>query len=320
VAAGRRSRTATVLVYRPGAAESFARLIRAPRDRVSIYTATRPDEAASLIAEADVVWAWRLPPMLYAKADRLAWLEAMGAGVDWALVPELPARVTVTRAAGVFGPWMAEYTLAWCLSVTQRMAAYREAQHARHWRDELLPDGLRGKTLVIVGLGEIGRTIAGMARGLGMRVIGVNRSGRRAPGVSQVYRPSRLTRALPEGDFVVLVTPLTAETRGLIGPRQLGAMKASAWLINVGRGALVDEPALVSALTERRIAGAVLDVFTTEPLPPSHSLWALDNVVVTPHIAGPDVPEELATVFNANLARYLAGRALRHVVDRRRGY
>src|SRR5262249_42588530 len=200
------------------------------------------------------------------------------------------------------------------------MADYWEAQHARHWRDELLPDRLRGKTLVIVGLGEIGRTIAGVARGLGMRVIGVNRSGRRVAGASQVYPPSRLTSALAEGGFVGLVIPLTPTPRGLISPRELGAMKASAWLINIGGGELVDEPALMSALTERRIAGAVLDVFATEPLPPAHPLWTLDNVVVTPHISGPDVPEELAAVFNANLSRYLAGRPLGHVVDRRRGY
>src|SRR5262249_1816814 len=159
MAAGRR--TATILVYRPRDAETFASLIRAPRGRVIVHTASRPDEAAPLVAEADGVGAWRPPPTLYAKADRLAWLEAMGAGVDWALVPELPARVTVTRAAGVFGPWMAEYTLAWCLRVTQRMAEYREAQHARHWRDELLPDRLRRKTLVIVRLGQLGGTVAG---------------------------------------------------------------------------------------------------------------------------------------------------------------
>src|SRR5881628_1449051 len=159
-----------------------------------------------------------------------------------------------------------------------------------------MPDRLRGKTMVIVGLGEIGRTIARTARSLGVRVVGVSRSGRRAPGVSRVYRPSHLGRALAEGDFVVLVTPLTAETRGLIGERELGAMKSSAWVVNIGRGALVDETALVKSLDAKRIAGAVLDVFAAEPLPPSHPLWTFDNVIVTPHIAGPDIPEELATV------------------------
>jgi glyoxylate/hydroxypyruvate reductase A len=312
--------SATVLVYRPTDADTFAALVRAPRDRAKIHAAGSLDEAAKVIGEADVVWAWKFPPALYAKAPRLAWLETMGAGVDWALVPELPPRVTVTRAAGIFGPWMAEYTLAWCLRVTQRMAEYQEAQRAHRWRAELLPDRLAGKTMVIVGLGEIGRTIAHAARGLGMRIVGVSRSGRRAPGASRVYRTPHLARALGEGDFVVLVTPLTASTRGLIGQRELAAMKPSAWFVNIGRGPLVDESALVTALTEKRLAGAVLDVFATEPLPPAHLLWTLDNVVVTPHIAGPDVPKELPAAFNANLARYLARRQIRHVVDRRRGY
>jgi len=204
--------------------------------------------------------------------------------------------------------------------VTQRMAFYRDAQRGREWRGDVMPDRLSGTTMVIVGLGEIGRTIAGAARRLGLRVVGVSRSGRRTPGVSRVYRPSHLHRALAEGDFVVLVTPLTAETRGLVGERELAAMKSSAWLVNIGRGPLVDEAALVNALGARRIGGAVLDVFAVEPLPPVHPLWTFDNVIVTPHIAGPDVPEELAAAFNANLARYIAGRPLRHVVDRRRGY
>ena len=313
-------RTATVLVYRQSEADAFAAHIRAPRDRVKIHVAASPDDAAKVVGEADVVWGWKFPPALYAKAPRLAWLETMGAGVDWALVTELPSRVTVTRAAGIFGPWMAEYTLGWCLRATQHMAEYREAQRARHWRADLMPDRLAGKTMVIVGLGEIGRTIARAARSLSMKIIGVSRSGRGAPGVSRVHRAAQLTRALAEGDFVVLIMPLTAATRGIIGERELAAMKSSAWLVNIGRGPLVDEAALVRALTQKQIAGAVLDVFATEPLPPGHPLWALDNVVVTPHIAGPDVPEELPAAFNANLARYLAGRPLRHVVDRRRGY
>ena len=303
-------RHTSVLVYRPTDADVFAARVRAPRGRVTLHTAATADEAKAVIGEIDVVWAWKFPTLLYENAARLAWLETMGAGVDWALAPELPARVTVTRAAGVFGPWMAEYTLGWCLRATQHMAEYREAQRARHWRADLMPDRLAGKTMVIVGLGEIGRTIARAARSLGMKII----------GVSRVYRPSHLHRALAEGNFVVLVTPLTAETRGLIGERELAAMKSSAWLVNIGRGPLVDEAALVNALGARRIGGAVLDVFAVEPLPPVHPLWTFDNVVVTPHIAGPDVPEELAAAFNANLARYIAGRPLRHVVDRRRGY
>jgi phosphoglycerate dehydrogenase-like enzyme len=171
-----------------------------------------------------------------------------------------------------------------------------------------------------VGLGDIGRTIARRALALGVRVVGVSRSGRRVPGIARVYRAAALPRALAEGDVVVLVLPLTPHTRGLVDARTLAVMKPDAWLVNIGRGALVDEDALLAALRERRIGGAILDVFATEPLPAGHALWALDNVVVTPHISGPDLPGALASVFNDNLVRFLAGRPLRHVVDRRRGY
>jgi phosphoglycerate dehydrogenase-like enzyme len=129
-----------------------------------------------------------------------------------------------------------------------------------------------------------------------------------------------LQRVLGEAYWVVVVVPLTSETHGLVGEAELAAMRASAWLINVARGAVVDETALVAAIRARRIGGAVLDVFATEPLPPDHPLWNLDNVVVTPHISGPSTPEEIAPVFGENLRRFLAGRPLQHLVDRRRGY
>jgi phosphoglycerate dehydrogenase-like enzyme len=129
-----------------------------------------------------------------------------------------------------------------------------------------------------------------------------------------------LTEALGQGDFVVVVLPLTDETRGVIGASELAAMRPGAWLFNIGRGAVVAERALVEALRTRRIGGAVLDVFAEEPLPAGHPLWSLENAVVTPHISGPSTPAEMAPVFNDNLARWLSGRPLRHVVDRRRGY
>jgi glyoxylate/hydroxypyruvate reductase A len=273
-----------------------------------------------VIVDVEVAYVWKLPPMLYGKAPKLRWLQAIGAGVDWALVPELPSRVVVTRAPGIFGPWMSEYVLGWCSWVTQRMETYRAAQRQRRWLDDVLPGRLRGKTLTLVGVGDIGREIARVARAVGMHVIGVSRSGERVPAVERVYRPGYLARALAAADFVVVVVPLTKKTRGLIGERALAAMRPGAWLLNIGRGAVVDEAALVQALQTHRIAGAVLDVFPTEPLPADHPLWGLDNVVITPHVAGPSTAEEIAPVFNDNLARWLRGRPLQHVVDRARGY
>jgi glyoxylate/hydroxypyruvate reductase A len=315
-----RRQPARVLVYHPAEAKDYAALIRAPRGRITIDVCGTPDEAAAVVADTDVIYAWKFPPALYPRAARLRWMHAMGAGVDWVLVPEFPEHVTVTRVPGVFGPWMREYVLARCFAVTQRLDAYRGFQKAGSWREDVIPERLVAKTMVIVGLGDIGRTIVAGARAVGMRVIGVSRSGRRVYEANRVYPLSGLTDALRQGDFVVLVLPLTEETRGLIGASALAAMKPTAWLFNIGRGAVVAEGALVEALRTRQIAGAVLDVFAQEPLPPSHPLWSLENVMVTPHISGPSTPSEMAPVFNDNLARWLSGRPLRHVVDRRRGY
>ncbi|MBI1735427.1 MAG: D-2-hydroxyacid dehydrogenase [Candidatus Rokubacteria bacterium] len=315
-----RIRALTVLVYHADEAGRYAALVRAPRGRVTVHVAAKPEDAAAVIRDVDVLYAWKFPPPLYRDAPRLRWLQAMAAGVEWALVPELPSRVTVTRAPGIFGPWMAEYALGWMLWVSQRMAQYREAQRERRWIGTVMPDRLRGKTLAVVGLGDIGRAIARAASALGMRVVGVSRSGRAVPGIDRVWRLGGLARALGAADVVVLAVPLTRDTRGLVDARALGAMRESAWLVNVARGPIVVEDALVRALAERRIGGAVLDVFDEEPLPASHPLWDLPNAVVTPHISGPSTPDEIAPVFNDNLSRFLAGRPLRHVVDRRRGY
>jgi phosphoglycerate dehydrogenase-like enzyme len=215
---------------------------------------------------------------------------------------------------------MAEYVIGWCSWVTQRVETYREAQRQRRWLDHVLPDRLLGKTLAIVGLGDIGRDVARAARAFGMRVLGVSRRGRLVREAERVYPVSQTARALRQADFVVVLLPLTPETHGIIGADAFAAMKPTAWLVNIARGAVVNEAALLEALEQRRIAGAILDVFATEPLPPHHPLWRMDNVVITPHIAGPSTPEEIAPVFNDNLARYLAGRPLRHVVDRKQGY
>jgi glyoxylate/hydroxypyruvate reductase A len=310
----------SILVYHPDEADRYAALVHAPRGRVALHVCARPDEAAPVAAEVSVIYGWKVPPAIYEKAAKLQWLQAMGAGVEWVLIPELPPHVVVTRAPGIFGPWMAEYVLGWCAFVTQRMETYRAAQRERRWIDAVLPARLRGTTMVVVGLGDIGRTIARTARAVGMRVVGVSRQGTPVSGVDRVSRVRDIRRALALADWVVLTVPLTPATRALIGADELAAMKPTAWLLNIARGAVVDEAAMIDALRRRAIAGAVLDVFATEPLPDDHPLWGLDNAVITPHISGPSTPEEIAPIFADNLARFLAGRPLRHVVDRRRGY
>ncbi|MFQ5897558.1 MAG: D-2-hydroxyacid dehydrogenase [Candidatus Methylomirabilia bacterium] len=309
----------SVLLYHPDEAEAYARLVKAPRGTITLHACATPEDAAGVIGEAEILYAWNFPPELLPAARRLQWIQAMGAGVEKFVVPELSDSVLITRAPGVFGPWMAEYTLAWCGWVTQRIERIRENQRQQRWVP-LPPDRLRGKTLAVLGFGDIGREVARLARAFGMRVTAVSRSGRRPPWVEAAYRPSGLVRALGRCDFAVSVLPLTPETRGLIGERELRAMKPTAWIVNVGRGPVIQEPALLRALEERWIAGAILDVFDTEPLPLDHPFWKRGDVVITPHIAGPSLPEEIAPIFNDNLSRYLSGKRLRHLVDPARGY
>jgi phosphoglycerate dehydrogenase-like enzyme len=313
--------TRGILVYYPdaGEARAYADLIRLPSRAFRVDVASTPEQAAGPGALAEIFYCWGPPPPLLAAARRLRWVQCMGAGVERLLVPELPPGVRITRAAGIFGPWMAEYTLAWCLWTTQKMEGFRASQRQRRWAP-VDPVPLRGQTLCVVGLGDIGRSIAKAARALGMRVIGVTRSGRGSRDALRVYRTAALRAALARADFVVLTLPLSDQTRGLLGAAELAAMKPTAWLLNLARGPIVDEAALLAALRARRIGGAVLDVFDTEPLPAEHPLWGFDNVVVTPHISGPSTPREIGPIFNDNLRRYAANRPLRHLVDRARQY
>ena len=311
----------SILVYHPdaGEAEAYARLIKQPRPLFDVHACATPAAAELYVAHAEILYGWDFPRELLREATRLRWVQNMGAGVERFLVPELPKRVALTRVAGVFGPWMAEYVLGWCLWFTQRTELFRAQQRERRWR-QADPLRLFGGTLCVVGLGDIGRTIARSARAFGMRVLGVTQSGRKVAEAARVYRVRDLKTALAAADFVVLTVPLTETTRGLIGATELAAMKPSAWLVNVARGAIVDEAALLESLWGNRLGGAVLDVFAEEPLPSGHPLWEFENVVITPHISGPSTPGEIAPLFNDNLRRYLARRPLRFLVDRKRGY
>lgn len=311
----------SILVYHPepGEAERYARDIKQPKAVFSVAACATPAEAERHVADAEIFYSWSFPRDLLPRAKQLRWVQNMGAGVERLMIPELSPRVRVTRTAGIFGPWMAEYVLGWCLWHTQRTELFRSQQRERRWRPV---DPLRvcGATLSVVGLGDIGRTIARSARALGMRVSGVSRSGKKVPEVEKVYRARDIRHALPLADFVVLTVPLTPTTRHMIGAPELAAMKPSAWLINIARGPVVDGAALLDALAAKRIGGAILDVFDEEPLPTAHPLWNFENVVITPHISGPSTPGELAPIFNDNLRRYLSGRPLRFQVNRRRGY
>ena len=233
----------------------------------------------------------------------------------------MPAQVTLTCARGTHRVQMSEHILAALFLCSKDLAAIVLDQAERRWRRRVNPT-LAGATLGILGLGAIGAEVARLASLLGMRVIGTKREPAAVPGVERVYPPADTPRVLAESDFVLLLLPATAETRGLMDKTALAAMKPGAFLLNFGRGDLVVDADLVAAVRERRIAGAVLDVFPTEPLPAEHAFWTTPGIVVLPHVGGlhPHRDALVAELWRENLARYLAGRPLLQVVDRARGY
>jgi phosphoglycerate dehydrogenase-like enzyme len=277
-----------------------------------------------------VLFAWGIARRHVHKADALRWLHTPLAGVDRVLNPELvgsPVRITSSR--GVNSVAVAEHALGLILSMTRGIAESVRAQGESRWTQQDLYGRkpplveLRGKVLGILGLGDIGRELALRARALEMKVWGLVRTPRPKPDyVDRLLATGKEDALIRESDVLVLALPLTSDTRGIIGERRLKRMKHSAYLINIGRGELVQESALVRALREGWIAGAGLDVYATEPLPPSSPLWRLPQVVMTPHIAGthPRYMGLAADLFLQNLKRYLADKALVNEVDKQAGY
>jgi phosphoglycerate dehydrogenase-like enzyme len=209
-------------------------------------------------------------------------------------------------------------------SCSPRRAGLFRLQEAKKW-ERITPSGLRGKTAGIVGLGHIGREIARLSKAFGMRVVATRRGAKHVGTmryVDAVYPAARLPELLAESDFVVLSLPYTPETEKIIGEKELGMMKPSAFLINIARGGVVDEEALIRALEEKRIAGAGLDVFSIEPLPADSRLWGMKNVIVSPHMSGnmDDYIERATDLFVRNLGRYLEGKRMLTVVDKKKGY
>ncbi len=281
------------------------------------------DEISRLRDEVEILAGWPVPDLLVS-APNLRWYQQWSAGADWLTRrPEAAERpFLVTSASGVHPVQIAEHTFAMMLAFGRKLHEAVRHQAAREWKappGESLSE-LYEKTLLMVGLGAIGERIAVVGHALGMRVLGMRRRQGNAPaGVDAIYPPDRLLEILPECDFVVLAPPLTRETRGMIGERELRAMKQSAFLVNMGRGKLIDEAALIRALQEGWIAGAGLDVFETEPLPQDSPLWDIPNVIMTAHYAGasPRYYERAMPIFLDNLRRYRDGEELRNLVDKR---
>jgi len=262
----------------------------------------------------------------FRRARNLRWIQATGAGVDGLLFPELvESDVIITNASGVHPIPIAEHTFALILAITRGLIKSFEGKNRKEWlHNEVFIDEIYGKTVGIIGYGRIGQGIARLAKGFGMRVIGLKRD----PGKKVEVEPDvllgkdSLDTLLRESDIVVIIVPLTEETYHMIGERELKLMKPTGILINVARGKVIDESALIKALKERWIFSAGLDVFETEPLPPESELWELDNVVITPHIAGlnPYYTDRLLDIFIRNLQAYPDISKMINVVDKRLGY
>jgi phosphoglycerate dehydrogenase-like enzyme len=288
------------------------------------------EELHYLLPGADALMAWvTITPAIREswpdnpeKAPR--WVHASSAGVDSFLFPALVDNpgVTLTNARGVYDQPIAEYVLGLILAVAKDLPGTWEHQQRREWRPRP-SDSITGRTALVWGTGPIGRAVARLLCAVGMRVCGAGRSARTDdPDFGTVHGPTTLGTALAEADYVVLAAPLTKDTRGMVDASVLAAMKPGARLINVGRGALIDEEALIDHLAAGRLAGAALDVFNQEPLPAHSPLWDMPGVMISPHTAGETTSEReaLIEVFLDNLARHIEGRPLRNVVDKRRGY
>jgi len=326
--------------------DDLLRLIQAvsPRIRLSQVTCRDAAEVATALAEhphTEVLYSLHLPAESLSLARHLRWLQLHSAGADHLLDhPIMQSGLFVTTTSGIHATPIAEYVLASILAHRWQVARWTRCQRGHEW-----PSGrwsvfarteLRGSTVGIVGYGSIGREVARLANAFGMRVLATARSGRSLdrgyilPGTGDrdgaipehLFSPAELHEMLAQCDYVVLALPLTPTTTHLIGEAELQAMRPGAYLVNIARGPIVDEAALAQAMREGRIAGAGLDVFEVEPLPPDSPLWDMDNVLISPHIAGhsPLYNERAATLFAENLRRYLAGEPLLNLVDKRAGY
>ena len=292
-----------------------------PRDQAAVDRA---------LPEAEVVLGWAVRRENFTLAKRLRWIQLTAAGVGHTLFPEMvESDVVLTNGRGIHAVAMAEHTIGVILAFVRKLHLARDEQNRKRWTQKEQWAGtpafgeLGGRTLGLVGLGSVGEAIAVRARALGLRVLAVRKHPRPGAGpADEQWGPERLPDLPARADFVVLAPPLTAETRGLIGREQLARMKPEAVLVNLGRGKLVDEDALIEALRDGRIAGAALDVFRDEPLPAASPLWEMPQVIVTPHVSGlgPRYWERAMDLFARNLHAWRAGEPLVNVVDKRAGY
>ncbi len=312
---------ALVLAWMP---DGMLGRLRADFPGVDLLDAREPADRDRHLGRAALTYG--LPPVeRLPEAASLRWIQLISAGVPQGLCgPARERGITVTNLAGLYGPSIAEHALGLMLMLAHNLHAAHRNQQQRRWDRDVMRSmtDLAGKTLAVVGLGNIGRNIARLARAFGMRVVGCRRTDRPVPEADRLYPCAELHALLGEGDFVAVALPLTARTEGLLGPAEFAAMRPGAFYVNVSRGGVAREAALLHALRSGKLAGAGLDVFADEPLPPEHPLWDMPQVIVTPHVSGEVVNQSAlpAERFARNLRNWLAGGPLEGVVSLEWGY
>lgn len=304
---------------------------RYPADHFPPISRTVAQEAqwAELLSEAEVMFDVDQPSIaeFRTKAPNVRWIQSSSSGIgEWVRrLGIVDAPIVATNASGIHAVPLAEFVVFAMLYFAKNWPSMADEQRAHHWQRCAI-DTLEGKTLGIVGAGRVGRTVARLAKPFGLRILGVRRSPTEGNGtvsdIDAMFGPAGLTEVLRGSDYLVLCVPHTSETVGLIGRKELAIMLPTAVLINIARGSLVDEAALLEALQSGRLAGAALDVVSKEPLAADSPLWSLPNVIITPHSASTARHENarLTDLFCENLRRYLDGRPLINVVDKQRGY
>ena len=308
----------------------FSERLRADFPQLEVVQLPDYERISEEIVDADLAIAWSLRGDQITAAKKLRWIHSTAAAVHALMTPELQASdIIVTNARAVHGPVVAEHAMSLVFAMAKRLPEAAKFQAQRHWAQQELcetaprPRELKDATMVIVGFGSIGTSLAKLARAVGMRIVGVREHPEKGNELAgSMYGFGDLNRALGEGDFVVLATPVTEKTRHMMNADRLKYLKSDAYLINVGRGILIDEEALQHALRSNRFAGAALDVTTEEPLPPGSPLWTMENVFITPHTAGfaEKMWERHYVAYTDNLRRYLAGETLQWMVDKNAGY
>jgi len=282
------------------------------------------------IADAEIAIAWSLRPEQVVAAKKLRWIHSPAAAVHTLIFPELvQSDIQITNAREVHGPVVAEHVIALLFALAKKIPDAVRLQLRHEWGQQRLWEDLprvrevAGATVGLIGLGSIGRAVAKSTKALGMRVIAVREHPEKgSEGADAVFGPAQIDEVFRHADYVVLAAPITASTKAIVNADRMALMKPDACLINVGRGALLDEAALTTALREKNIGGAALDVFPKEPLAPDSPLWEVPNLLITPHTAAltDKLWERHYALFSENLRRYLAGQPLLAVVDKRKGY